>query len=388
MTYTPHAFGRADRSRLGQWAWTVDAVLLTAVLTLIGAGVLFAFGNSPAAATRIPGIHDPLYFAWRQLGFALAGVAVLLAVSMLSPKGVRRLAFAVYVITIPIMGLLPLIGHSTKGADRWLQVGGFSLQPSEFMKPAVIVLAAWMFAEGQKDPKVPGVFVALIIWLVPVALLLRQPDIGQTFLISSAFLCAFIMAGSPWKWIVTGMAGGFGAGAIIYFTYGHVYERVHKFLAQGKADTLQIDKAMQAVASGGFLGKGAGEGVLKRQVPDVHTDFAYSGAAEDYGLIVPLVVIGAFALIVLRGLHKAMKLEDPFEQVAAGGLFVLVGQQACINIAVNLNLMPTKGMTLPFISYGGSSMLAMGLTLGMALALTRRRPGGFSFGRGQGARIS
>ena len=387
MTYTPHAFGRADRSRLGQWSWTVDPVLLGAVLALVGGGVLFAFGNSPAEVPRIPGLRDPLYFAWRQLGFALAAVGVLIAVSLLSPRGVRRLAFAVYVLAIPIMGVLPFLGHSAKGAERWLKIGGFSLQPSEFMKPAVIVLAAWMFAEGQKDPRVPGVFVALIIWLAPVALLLRQPDIGQTILISSAFLCAFIMAGSPWRWIATGMAGGLGALGVIYLTYGHVSERVHKFLAQGKADSLQIDKALQAIASGGFLGKGAGEGVLKRQVPDVHTDFAYSGAAEDYGLIVSLGLIALFALIVLRGLYKAVKLEDPFEQVAAGGLFVLVGQQACINLAVNLNLIPTKGMTLPFISYGGSSMLAMGLTLGMALALTRRRPGAASFGFG-GARIS
>ncbi|MGZ3347247.1 MAG: FtsW/RodA/SpoVE family cell cycle protein, partial [Caulobacteraceae bacterium] len=167
-------------------------------------------------------------------------------------------------------------------------------------------------------------------------------------------------------------------GVAIYFTFDHVASRVHKFLSPDKADTHQIDRAQEAIAHGGLLGRGPGEGVMKRHVPDLHTDFIYSVAAEEYGLVFSLFLITLFAILVTRGLYKAMKLSDPFEQIAAAGLFVLVGQQAFINVAVNLNMIPTKGMTLPFISYGGSSMMAMGLTLGMALALTRRRPGAYA----------
>jgi cell division protein FtsW len=253
-----------------------------------------------------------------------------------------------------------------------------TLQPSEFMKPALIVLCGWMFAEGQKGEGVPGVFIAFGLYALSVVLLLLQPDVGQTILITVAFGAAFFMAGVPLRWIF-GLAGIAMAGAIsLYFTFDHVASRVNKFLASGDGAAHQTDKAAEAIAAGGLFGVGPGEGVLKKYVPEIQTDFAYSAAAEEYGLIFSLVLIGLFALIVVRGLYKAMRMQETMEQVAAGGLFVLVGQQAFINVAVNLNMMPTKGMTLPFISYGGSSMLAMGLTMGMALALTRRRPGAFS----------
>ena len=215
-----------------------------------------------------------------------------------------------------------------------------------------------------------------------MALLLVEPDVGQTVLITIAFGAAFFMAGVPMAWIAGLGAVALGGGISLYFVFDHVASRVKRFLSPETTDTHQIDRAQDAIAAGGWFGRGPGEGVLKRQVPDVHTDFAYSGAAEEYGLVFSLLLIVLFAFIVIRGLQRAMKLSDPFEQVAAGGLFVLVGQQAFINIAVNLNMIPTKGMTLPFISYGGSSMLAMGLTLGMALALTRKRPGAYEQAEG------
>ncbi len=381
LTYQPHAFARTDRSRLGVWWWTTDRLLLTAVAVLIALGVTLSFGSSPAAAARI-GLHDPFHFAIRQCVYGVAGAAILLAVSMCSPKGVRRLSFFIYVVAIVIMMALPVLGHSAKGATRWLQLGGFSLQPSEFMKPALIVLAAWMFSEGQKGEGVPGVFIAFCLWALSVGLLLAEPDVGQTVLITVAFGAAFFMAGVPFAWIV-GLGGAAVVGmTAIYFTFGHVAARVHKFLSPDTADTHQIDRAAEAIAAGGFLGRGPGEGVMKRHVPDLHTDFIYSAAAEEYGLVFSLLLISLFAFVVVRGLYRAMKLTDPFEQVASAGLFVLVGQQAFINVAVNLNMIPTKGMTLPFISYGGSSMLAMGLTLGLALALTSRRPGAYSQGDG------
>jgi cell division protein FtsW len=278
------------------------------------------------------------------------------------------------------MAALPFLGHEAKGATRWISFAGFTLQPSEFLKPALIVLVAWMFAEGQKGQGVPGVTIAFGLYFTAVALLIIQPDVGQTILITIAFGAAFWMAGVPISWIpIMGGSAAAGLGAI-YLLLPHARSRVDRFLSPEGADTHQITKASEAIANGGLFGRGPGEGVMKQGVPDLQTDFIYSVAAEEYGLVFSLALIGVFAFLMVRGLYRSMKLSDPFEQVAAAGLFVLVGQQALINMAVNLNLAPTKGMTLPFISYGGSSMLAMGLTMGMALGLTRRRPGAFDQG--------
>jgi len=370
------AFARSDRTRIGVWWWTMDRWLLGAVAILMVLGVTMSFAASPAAAARM-NIGDPFHFALRQCVFAAAGAAILIGTSLLDDRGVRRAAFFIYLAAIVIMAALPFIGHSAKGATRWLDLGGFSLQPSEFMKPALIVLVAWMFAEAQKGQGVPGVTIAFALYGISVALLLIQPDVGQTILISVAFGAAFWMAGVPISWVMG--LGVFTAGGLMstYFLFPHVASRVDRFINPEAADTHQVDRAAEAIAAGGLFGRGPGEGVMKRHVPDLHTDFIYSVAAEEYGLIFSLILIGLFAFLVIRGLHRALKLSDPFQQVAAAGLFVLVGEQVLINVAVNLNLIPTKGMTLPFISYGGSSMLAICLTLGLALALTRRRPGAF-----------
>jgi cell division protein FtsW len=372
-----HAFPRSDRSSVGVWWWTVDRWMLGVVAILIAIGVLMSFAASPAAAARM-NIGDPFHFAVRQCVFATLSAVILISVSMLEVKGVRRTSFFVWIAAIAVMMALPFLGHDAKGATRWVQFGGFTLQPSEFMKPALIVLVAWMFAEGQKGQGVPGVSVAFGLYGLSVALLLIQPDLGQTVLITVAFGTAFWMAGVPLSWVmILGVLSVAGLSST-YFFLPHVATRVNKFFSPEQADTHQIDRAAEAIAAGGMFGRGPGEGVMKRHVPDLHNDFIYSVGAEEYGLIFSLLLVSLFAFVVVRGLYRAMKLSDPFEQVAAAGLFVLVGQQAIINVAVNLNLIPTKGMTLPFISYGGSSMLAMGLTLGMALALTRRRPGAYS----------
>ncbi len=380
MTTQTHAFSRSDRSRLGVWWWTTDHLLLGATAALIGLGVILQFGTSPAAATRL-GIAWPFHFAVRQCVFAAGGAVILIATSLLSPRGVRRAAFFIYLAAIGAMFALPFLGHAAKGATRWIELSGFTLQPSEFMKPALIVLVAWMFAEGQKGEGVPGVSIAFGLYAVAVVLLLAEPDIGQTVLITGVFGAAFWMAGVPMSWImVMGGAAAVGLGST-YFLFQHVATRVDGFFAHDKTDASQnsqIHRAAEAIAAGRGFGRGPGEGIMKTHVPDMHTDFAYSAAAEEYGLWLSLLLIALFALLVIRGLYRAMKLGDPFEQVAAAGLFVLVGMQAFINVAVNLQLVPTKGMTLPFISYGGSSLLAMGLTLGLALALTRRRPGAYA----------
>ena len=376
-----HAFARSDRSPLGMWWWTVDRWMLGVTALLIAMGVALSFASRPAAAMRM-NIGDPFHFAVRQCVFGAGAAVLLLSVSMLEVKTLRRAAFFIWVAAIATMVALPLFGHNAKGATRWLEVGGFTLQPSEFMKPALVILVAWMFAEGQKGQGVPGVSIAFGLYALSLGLLLIQPDVGQSVLITVAFGACFWMAGVPISWVMLlGVAAVAGLSST-YFLFPHVASRVHKFLSPDGADTHQVDRAAEAIRAGGLLGRGPGEGVMKRHVPDLHTDFIYSVAAEEYGVLFSLLLITLFALLVTRGLYRAMKLNDPFEQVAAAGLFVLVGQQAIINVAVNLNMIPTKGMTLPFISYGGSSMLAMGLTLGMALALTRRRPGAYTPGEG------
>ena len=373
------AFARSDRSPIGVWWWTMDRWLLGTVAVLLLLGVLMSFAASPAAAARM-NAGDPFHFALRQCVFAAAGAVILVSASLLDGRGVRRVAFFVYVAAILVMAALPFIGHNAKGATRWLDLGGFSLQPSEFMKPALIVLVAWMFAEGQKGQGVPGVSIAFVLYGISVGLLLIQPDVGQTILITMAFGAAFWMAGVPISWVMgLGVATVAGLGST-YFLFPHVASRVNRFMNPEAADTHQVDRAAEAIAAGGLIGRGPGEGLMKRHVPDLHTDFIYSVAAEEYGLVFSLALIGLFGFLVVRGLYKALKLSDPFQQVAAAGLFVLVGEQVLINVAVNLNLIPTKGMTLPFISYGGSSMLAICLTLGLALALTRRRPGAYAQG--------
>ncbi|MBX3477589.1 MAG: cell division protein FtsW [Brevundimonas sp.] len=375
-----HPFSRNDQSLVAQWFWTVDRGLLSAALALVGLGVALSFASSPAAILADESIRDPFHYSWRMIVFAAAGVGMMLTASLLSPRGVRRIAVLGLLGAVFVMALLPVIGDTVKGAARWVNLGPFSLQPSEFAKPCLIVFAAWMFAESQKGQGVPGVSIAFAAWGLTVALLLIQPDIGQTLLITTTFMAVFFMAGVPLKWVM-GIAAAGAAGLVgIFLSFSHFRDRL---AAHGSADadaTFQIDRASEAIRAGGLIGRGVGEGVMKRYVPDLHTDFIYSVGAEEFGLVLSLAMIGLYAFIVVRGMRRAMKLVDPFAQTAAAGLFVLIGLQACINIAVNLNLIPTKGMTLPFISYGGSSMLAMGLTMGFALALTRRRPGAYEPG--------
>ena len=377
--YTP-AFSRNDQSLIARWFWTVDRGLLGAALALMGLGVSLSFASSPAAILADESITDPFHYSWRMMVFSTMGLIAMLSASLLSPRGVRRIAVLALLCAIMVMAALPFIGDTVKGAARWVNLGPFSLQPSEFAKPGLIVFAAWMFAEAQKGQGVPGVTIAFGFYALTVCLLLIQPDIGQTLLITTTFMAVFFMAGVPFKWMAVIASAGMAGLVSLYFIFGHMRDRLSRFQSPDSTDTHQIDRASEAIRAGGLLGRGVGEGVMKRHVPDLHTDFIYSVGAEEFGLILSLIMIGLYAFIVVRGMRRAMKLTDPFEQTAAAGLFMLIGLQACINVAVNLNLIPTKGMTLPFISYGGSSMMAMGLTMGFALALTRRRPGAYELG--------
>ncbi len=367
-----HPFTRTDRSPTAIWWWTLDRVTLTLALILLVLGFFFSFSSSPVAAPHVSH-YDTFYYTKRHFVFALLTAAGMIAISMLSLKGIKRVSVLVYGAAISIMGLLPIIGHSAKGGRRWLELGPIALQPSEFLKPALIVLIAWMFCEGQKGKGVPGVTVAFCLYALAIGLLLIQPDVGQSILITIAFGACFFISGVPFRWII-GMLGTAGAGLVgLFFIQPHFRNRIMGFISPDADSGFQVARAKAAIANGGLWGVGLNEGTMKRLIPDLHTDFIYSVVAEEYGLWLILIIIGIFAFIIIRGLLKAMAMQDPFRQIATSGLYIMLGMQVLINVSVNLGLIPPKGMTLPFISYGGSSMLAMGLTLGFILALTRRR---------------
>ncbi|WP_029058978.1 FtsW/RodA/SpoVE family cell cycle protein [Stappia stellulata] len=363
---------RADRSPFAEWLWTVDRYLFAGFVILMIGGVVLSFAASPAVAERL-GI-DSYHFIKRQAIFLVPALALMLGVSALSPRMVRRVALVVFAVSLVLMVATLFIGMEAKGARRWVMILGFSIQPSEFLKPALIVLVAFLLSEGGRRPEVPGSLFSILLFVMSSALLVAQPDFGQTMLLMLVFAALFFLNGLPWVAIVP--IGAVGAGGILaaYMTLPHVQSRVDRFLDPSSGDTFNVDRAIEAFVSGSWFGRGPGEGTIKRVLPESHTDFIFAVAAEEFGILVCLILVLVFTFVVLRGLGHAARDTDPFGRLATAGLMVLFGIQSCINMAVNLNLMPAKGMTLPFISYGGSSLLATALSMGFVLALTRRRP--------------
>jgi cell division protein FtsW len=350
----------------------VDRWFLAAFFLLCGLGVVLSFAASPAVAERI-GLEE-FHFVKRQIFFMVPAIIAMVGVSFMAPKQIRRLAFVMLALALVLMVATLFFGAEVKGSRRWLSILGVSVQPSEFLKPAFVVVCAFLFAEHARQPEIPGNLFAILLMGVVAALLIAQPDLGQTMLVTGTWGAMFFMAGMPWFWIA--LLGGIAvAGAVgAYTIFPHVAGRIDRFMT-GEGDTFQVDTGREAIVRGGWFGQGPGEGTVKRILPDSHTDFVFSVAAEEFGIIVCFIIVGLFAFIVMRGLRFAMNERDEFTRLAVGGLVILFGFQSIINIAVNLQLMPAKGMTLPFISYGGSSLLAMAISVGMLLALTRRRPG-------------
>lgn len=367
------ALARTDTSLVGRWWWTVDRWLLTAVLAIIGAGVILILAASPPVAERI-GL-DAFHFARRQIVFITAALAVMLAVSFLGPRGIRRAAALVTLGATVLMVVTLLAGAEIKGATRWLHVGDFSLQPSEFAKPGFAVLSAWFLAARCLDDRFPGHLLAGGLYLLIAGLLLLQPDVGMTLVVSAILAVQFFIAGMPWL-LVAGLALLFLGGSVgAYFTFAHVRIRVDRFLDPEAGQGYQVGHALDAFRNGGWSGRGPGEGRVKEVLPDAHADFIFAVVGEEFGLIACLIIVVLFCFVVLRGFSNAAKDNDLFVLLAVAGLLTQFALQALINMASTVNLMPPKGMTLPFISYGGSSMLALGFALGMVLALTRIRPG-------------
>ncbi len=363
---------RTDRSSFSEWWWTVDRYLLIALIVLMVGGVVLSLAGSPPVAERL-GL-DSFHFAKRHIAFFIPSVVVMIAASFLSPRQVRRVALIVFVVAIALMLATVFVGDEIKGARRWVSFGSFALQPSEFVKPAFVVLVAWLFAENGRRGDIPGNLFAVLLLAITTSLLVAQPDFGQTLLIVVVWSALFFLSGLSWMWIAGFLVVGAGGIYAAYSAMPHVAARIDRFLDPQTGDTYQIDTALNSFLSGGWFGQGPGEGVVKRVLPDSHTDFIFAVAAEEFGIVVCIVLVAVFAFIVVRGLSHSLKDNDDFTRLAGSGLMILFGVQSVINMAVNLNLMPSKGMTLPFISYGGSSMLALGLQMGLLLALTRRRP--------------
>ncbi len=363
---------RVERTPFANWWWTVDRLMLAALLALMLGGIVLSLAASPPVAARL-GL-EPFYFVNRQVLYLIPTIGVLLVTSFLSVHHIRRIALVVFIVSLVLVALTLVYGVEVKGARRWLVILGVNIQPSEFLKPAFVILVAWLFGESARRPEMPANTIALGLLLVSVVALVLQPDFGQTMLIGLVWGILFFLAGMRMIW-VAGLGGAAFVGlGVAYLTIPHVARRIKRFLDPSSGDTFNVDQALEAFLRGGWFGRGPGEGTVKRAIPESHADFVFPVAAEEFGIVLCLVLVALFAFIVLRALLHAMRNEDPFRRFAAAGIAILFGLQSAINMAVNLHLIPAKGMTLPFISYGGSSMISLAWAMGMLLALTRERP--------------
>ena len=373
MSVIAERFGAAiERAR------TYDRPLLIIAAILFALGILFSMSASPAATARIQ-IGEAFYFAGRQAAYAALGVVVMLVAASLDPRQLRRGAVVGTAILIPLCLLASFLGPEIKGAQRWFDLGFTSFQPSEILKPALIVVWAWMLGEAMKQPGFPGRAVAITLYALTAAVLLSQPDIGQTALLGMCLAPLLILSGVALRYVLGGGVLAALSAWAIYNFYPHARERVDTFLNPEGDAAYQVNRALDAIASGGVFGRGPGEGVIKERLPDAHADFVFAVAAEEFGLIASIGLIVLFGALAFRGLSRASRLNEPFEQLAAAGLITLLVAQASIHIAVNLSLLPAKGMTLPFISFGGSSMIGSALALGCCLSLLRDRPGAYLY---------
>ena len=360
---------------LPKWWRTIDKWSISCVLILFGIGLLLGFAASPPLAEKNG--FAPFHYVQRQAFFGGVAMLAMLFTSMLSPMLVRRLAVIGFLIALVALALLPVLGTDFgKGAVRWYSLGFASFQPSEFLKPGFVVAAAWMIAASREINGPPGLSWSFLMALMIVGLLALQPDFGQASLVLFSWGVMYFVAGAPIL-LLLAMAGGvIVVGQFAYANSEHFARRIDGFLSPDVDPTTQLGFATNAIREGGFFGVGVGEGEVKWSLPDAHTDFIIAVAAEEYGLILVLVIISLYTLVVVRSLMRLMRERDPFIRLAGTGLVAAFGVQAMINMGVAVRLLPAKGMTLPFVSYGGSSLIAGGLALGMLFAFTRTRPQG------------
>ena len=363
---------RSDRSVLGRWWWTIDRWTLFALIAIMGFGIVLIQAATPAVAIK-HGL-DPYYFIARHLTMLAVAALIIILMSMATPRTIRGFSALALGLFIPLLIITPFVGTEIKGAVRWIPFLGLSLQPSEFVKPFFAVTAAWLFSRQRERKGFPALSVNMLLFGTIIVCLLMQPDIGMTFLTVAIWLGEFFLAGlsiaAMGISLVIGVAGLFAA----YYTFPHFTARMDKFLSHS-GDTYQVDRALDAFSNGGLMGTGPGEGTVKMSIPDAHADFVFAVAGEELGLIWCLVIVSLFAFIVLRGFWRMREENSLFVLLATSGLLIEFGLQTIINLASTLHLMPAKGMTLPFISYGGSSLWALAFGMGMLLSLTRKRFG-------------
>ncbi len=372
----PARLSRADRTPLGVWLWEIDRVLLTLVVLLIALGLVAVAAASPASAQKLSTSTvtlDPLYFFFRQLGWVAVGVPLMLVMSMLSRPQVRQLAVGATLVFLLALFLVPLVGTEVNGAQRWLGSGMARLQPSEFLKPFFAVSVAWLLAVRFQDPGLPVLSLSFVLTGIIALLLMGQPDLGQTVIFCATWLILALLAGLSLRWfgaMVGAAAGGIG---MAYVFYPVATQRINMWLLD-EGDKFQIDKAHATLSAGGMVGTGPGAGMAKFALPEAHTDYVFSVIGEELGLVTCMVIAAIYLAIVVRVLLRLLEESDGFAALASAALVLQFGGQAAINIGVNAQLLPSKGMTLPFISYGGSSFIALSLGMGLLLALTRRNP--------------
>ncbi len=364
---------RIDPSLFGRWWWTVDRWMLLSLLVLSVVGILMVMAASPAVANRL-GL-EPFHFVWRQSIYFIPALVALIFISFLSPLSIRRAALAGFLIALITCAATLLIGHEVNGASRWLRLGSFVLQPSEFVKPTLVVVTGWMLSERHKSAAFPGNAIAATLVVVVLAILIAQPDFGMAVLVAVVFFVQLLVAGLAAIWIAILAAIGLMSLLLGYLFLPHVAARIDRFLDPSSGDSYQVDKALEAFSNGGVLGRGPGEGVVKFVLPDAHSDFIFAVIGEEFGLFASLAIIALFSFIVLRGFLRLLHEQNLFILLSTSGLLTQFGMQVLVNMGVNLRLLPAKGMTLPFISYGGSSLLALAFAMGMVLGLTRKHTG-------------
>ncbi|MBL4603591.1 MAG: putative lipid II flippase FtsW [Emcibacteraceae bacterium] len=378
-------FSRTDNSIISTWWWTVDRWLLMSIALLITIGIVLVFGASPAVAERI-GLSS-FHFVQRQIIFLSLSIVVMFAVSLMSPVMVRRAGVVMFGVCLILLAATLIMGAEAKGARRWIQLGSFTLQSSEFMKPAFIIFTAWMFSESNRVPGFPGWAISMVSFAIVIGLLISQPDLGQSVLVACVWGIQLFMAGLAWIWVGGLIALAFVGLLVAYFMLPHVEKRIDNFLSPPPGGNYQVDQSLSAFKNGGIFGQGPGEGVVKMRLPDAHSDYIFAVAGEEFGVFVCLLIMTIFVVIVIRGFVNLLKEQDMFTVLAVSGLLIQFGIQAFINIGANLSILPAKGMTLPFISYGGSSMIALAIGMGMVLSLTRRysqyKPGQINLAWGQ-----
>ncbi len=365
-------FDRTDRSMVARWWWTIDRWNMSALFIIMVFGAILILAASPPVAERI-GV-DAFHFAERQFLFLVPAVAILVSLSLLDPAQVRRAGLALMIVSFALLVVTLLVAAKTKGAQRWIPLGALSLQASEFAKPALAITTAWLLATGRHVPGFPGVLLSCVLTALVAGLLILQPDFGTTIIVLAVWGSQLFLGGLPFL-VVAAVAVAAALGLFIgYQQFEYVRDRINGFFDPESVDTYQVEMSLRSFQSGGLQGRGPGEGVIKDHLPDAHSDFIFAVGGEEFGLIACLVLVSLYAFVALRGFVRLRDERDLFVLLAVAGLVIQFAVQAVVNMGVALRLLPTTGMTLPFVSYGGSSLIAMAIGMGLMLALTRRRP--------------